>query len=979
MRPDKFSLAKAWINDERSTPEEARATWNAMDQEFNENRKIFLASAESDALKDAINKKFGPGTIKYGSEIPQPPARPDVIEIDAINAFIRRNPAAEGGRIGFGRGLKVLDKTEKKNVLNWGKNVSGGEWSSEKTFKEYDKASRDRRMKIRSGVTTGAGDPGFKKKGDVKPLTKEQQKLWNATMADKVGKWEDYGTVNRGNWLKNIDEKLDKFRQTKNLLNREELGNFLTKNLGVEFDKYKIFGRRSGLISGEKKTAFGKYVDDKLFEIEFGDGQQKYYKKPTDAQIKFIKENLLQDVRKNSLNTNTLNTIKKIDKLYGSIYKSGNLPDLKSMMKRLNLTGNQIAYAEAQLARIYGGHKFKNHPEGIRVNNKTANSMFDIIAQSEFGNPRKNQVYEMSLELIDEGLGNEKGTFRDLKNKALQILNENKIDVYDSKKGKKAFGFNIDEFAGVTGSGKSANMGVSQFINIMEGNLNTKELQSFQGGLSKARAAVEAAKGTSRYNSVLKDQMQKINTRAANLENKFGIKLARLERPADINNMSANEVKRLKNIKLGTGENLYQRLVKDAKASGYSIKVPKGSLTIQEFTDPTNERARELIALVGCPDFKGKQVFAEGGRTGFAEGGDCFDKGQKLINNGMKGASPASMRNAAKFLNSAYKFGRNVMKFGIIPEAIFVTGETLLRSLGDQTLEEGLKSSIGFYTDWTGLTDFKSDARISQNMRNMGVDATMNIERLVKFNDATDKVNKLKQMKESDLAVNDESLTGLTDQEVAANADKNIKAAQINLDNKFLKESEKLYFSQQQDEAADIAGTKSPFQKAYAAAKNKTENLRSDGSIIDLNDLSGMQSDMFMIDPMSAKAKKDSVKNLPPRSPLTGSKGETAFLNLSQLPMGPRMGSEIDVLAKAMNENFKLQGSDQRTDAAYLKAMQDYKNNYKNMTMEEMLAIGIPREAIYGFNQPEVIKEKPVYDFSEGGITGLRSKYEYKK
>ena len=133
---------------------------------------------------------------------------------------------ADGGRMEFGRGLKVLDKTEKKNVLNWGKNISEGEWSSEKTLKEYNKASRDKKFKIRQGVTTGAGDPGFKKKGDVKSLTKEQQKLWDATMADKVCKWEDYGTVNRGNWLKNIDKKLDKFSQTKNLLSREELGNF---------------------------------------------------------------------------------------------------------------------------------------------------------------------------------------------------------------------------------------------------------------------------------------------------------------------------------------------------------------------------------------------------------------------------------------------------------------------------------------------------------------------------------------------------------------------------------------------------------------------------------------------------------------------------------------------------------------------------------------------------------------------------------
>jgi len=39
--------------------------------------------------------------MKYGSEISQPPTRPDVIEIDAINAFMKRNPVAEGGRIPF--------------------------------------------------------------------------------------------------------------------------------------------------------------------------------------------------------------------------------------------------------------------------------------------------------------------------------------------------------------------------------------------------------------------------------------------------------------------------------------------------------------------------------------------------------------------------------------------------------------------------------------------------------------------------------------------------------------------------------------------------------------------------------------------------------------------------------------------------------------------------------------------------------------
>ena len=35
-------------------------------------------------------------------------------------------------------------------------------------------------------------------------------------MADKVGKWENYDPVDRGNWLRTVDEKLDKFKQTKN-------------------------------------------------------------------------------------------------------------------------------------------------------------------------------------------------------------------------------------------------------------------------------------------------------------------------------------------------------------------------------------------------------------------------------------------------------------------------------------------------------------------------------------------------------------------------------------------------------------------------------------------------------------------------------------------------------------------------------------------------------------------------------------------
>ena len=52
MRPDRFKLAKEWIYGEATPMEEAKATWEAMDAEFNENRKIMLA----EGYKDNFNK-----------------------------------------------------------------------------------------------------------------------------------------------------------------------------------------------------------------------------------------------------------------------------------------------------------------------------------------------------------------------------------------------------------------------------------------------------------------------------------------------------------------------------------------------------------------------------------------------------------------------------------------------------------------------------------------------------------------------------------------------------------------------------------------------------------------------------------------------------------------------------------------------------------------------------------------------------------
>ena len=96
MRTDKFMMAKAWMKQDQAPQSEARDTWNMMEAEFNDERKATLmANAETDKIKAMMNEKYGPGTIKYGSEIPQP----EIKTPQAAFEFSQRNPAAEGGQM----------------------------------------------------------------------------------------------------------------------------------------------------------------------------------------------------------------------------------------------------------------------------------------------------------------------------------------------------------------------------------------------------------------------------------------------------------------------------------------------------------------------------------------------------------------------------------------------------------------------------------------------------------------------------------------------------------------------------------------------------------------------------------------------------------------------------------------------------------------------------------------------------------------
>jgi len=548
------------------------------------------------------------------------------------------------------------------------------------------------------------GRSGFPRGGSVKPLDKEQQKLWDELNPDL--EWKDY-KGNRGNWKFDFKRKKKILDETRGLISEEKLAEILTEELGEKIDKTKITGK----FGKGQRTQFAQIVDDLLYKgnwgsIKGGDtgGSVRYFKNPSVMDIKkILKADVLGDVRINALKSNTLKNVIALDKEFKKIYRSGNVPDIADVLK-LNkkmgtkMTENSAGVATARLAQIYNGHKFRNTPEGIRVNKKAADGMFKIMNNSPFGNPYRNGLYKASMQTIDTALGNKGGTFEGLKKQAKEILIKNKIPIYSpeikdltgkvTRKGKA--GFNINEIPGVTGSAKSKNVAVSQFIDIMEGNLNQKTLAQFQGQLSKARQLIEEAKGTKNYKSVLSTQSKKLNARAKTLEGLHDVKLPRLADPDALKSLSTAQIKRLESQTLGTGENLYTRLVKDAERSGYSIKMPKGSITIKEFTELDNKKLLKFFKDAKIPCIKG-------------EGGQCtsiadYQKGyNKLVQEGAAGSKPA-INKLGKFTKGIRALG-NVGKwtgYGLLAEAGFMVPF----AVGDYAAGKSWKIILGNATDY---------------------------------------------------------------------------------------------------------------------------------------------------------------------------------------------------------------------------------------------------------------------------------------
>ena len=244
------------------------------------------------------------------------------------------------------------------------------------------------------------------------------------------------------------------------------------------------------------------------------------------------------------------------------------------------------------------------------------------------------------------------------------------------------------------------------------------------------------------------------------------------------------------------------------------------------------------IAVLGGRDC-GRIRKYQGGRIGLQDGTPnvdvCFRNATQRINSGFKNATPAEARNYTKLLNAvkgSAVIGRNLLKFGIVPEALFVGADSLIRmGFGDTFKEAGLRASDFFIPG-----DQMQEADKLKVQRTLGDAAATNVGKVFDYRNQIANIDSLEKQKENLANLSDVGefdYIGDLSQDVK-NIDTRLNQAKNNLQNKFMvSEAETVAADRALEEAYDISKAKSPLAKLKSFAQN-IEAVQDDPFLSDI-------------------------------------------------------------------------------------------------------------------------------------------------
>jgi len=397
------------------------------------------------------------------------------------------------------------------------------------------------------------------------------------------------------------DFKIPKGRITANQL-AEELGiakstlkKYRTK--GVTVDKYPLKG----------------FIDETFKPIR-GQGNYTYYLKPTEKML----ENYQNFKNRTTISRDLLNDVEKLhkSKLFKDLVKSKNktLPTLEQVVEVLGKetkAHHRAANAVSVLSKMYQGDEYRLLK--LPKNEETGKFIFKALRKGGKNNPYKAAYYNLAIEEIDKTLGNETGTLKNFKRYFKDNL---------TKYLGKGHGVTLNEVASISGMVSNDMAPYGAFVDLTNTKINNNLLANFQGDLSKALTKIDGLKGTKKLLAIKQFNTETLPKFKQNIADKYGNKLAEKIRFTEIV-PGKKLTDTYKAEDLATWKKQGIDLQSLAKQKDYYLDV-KGARPYTEFLD--NKKltktgkinAMETLIKSLCP--KGKAA-ASGGRIGFNTAG----------------------------------------------------------------------------------------------------------------------------------------------------------------------------------------------------------------------------------------------------------------------------------------------------------------------------------------------------------------------
>ena len=315
-----------------------------------------------------------------------------------------------------------------------------------------------------------------------------------------------------------------------------------------------------------------------------------YFKKPTKKDLE-----LYQRIasRKGQLKPNTINLMLEFNKRYGNFYNKGKLPTLKKIQQSFpDITPTTAGNVTARLSQWYNGADFIN-PElkNIKRNKSLATKIQKASSTGQYGNFYADQAYKVALDTIDEKIGRQVGSFKAFKDNIKVALKEAGLPIYSDK---SKFGFNLNEIAGVTGAARTKTAAFSDFVDIMEGRFNQKQLARFQKDFAAVREKLDGLnlankpQNRSKAQSLINDFQDTIKY----YEKQTGAKLPNLGLgSADLYYKQNTLADIAKERMVGeTGKKKFRKipgtdLLKASKDAGYTVIVPENYRTVGQIME----------------------------------------------------------------------------------------------------------------------------------------------------------------------------------------------------------------------------------------------------------------------------------------------------------------------------------------------------------------------------------------------------------